>query len=181
MNHFMCDLETMSLADDGAIVSIGLVEFDETSFGRNFYVNVDLQSCIDAGLKTSQSTIDWWAKQEQAAIDAWKVDAVPLLEALTRVNRYLELATGGLSSVRLWGNGAGFDNVLLKKAYHVLEVDEPWKYYNNRCYRTMHNLFPLTEEETPPRFGTYHNALDDAITQATRLQVICAKYGIKLS
>jgi exodeoxyribonuclease VIII len=171
----------MSLADNGAIVSIGVQEFDETSLGRGFYVNVDLQSCLDAGLTTSKSTIDWWAKQEQAAIDAWKVDAQPLLESLTRLNRYLELSTGGLSSVRLWGNGAGFDNVLLKNAYQVLEVDEPWKYYNNRCYRTMAGVFKLDPDETPERVGTYHNALDDAITQTLRLQAICKKYSITLS
>lgn len=170
----------MSLGNDGAIVSIGVVEFDEHSFGRNFYINVDLQSCLEAGLKASDSTIDWWAKQSRDAQDAWKKDAKPLLDSLTRLNRYLELCTGGFASVRLWGNGAGFDNVLLKTAYHALDVDEPWKYYNNRCYRTMAAMFPLTEEETPARVGTYHNALDDAITQALRLQKICNKYGITL-
>ena len=44
----------------------------------------------------------------------------------------------------------------------------------------MAALFPLTEEEMPARVGTYHNALDDAITQAVRLQAICKKYGITL-
>lgn len=180
MNHFMADLETMSLADNGAIVSIGVVEFDETRLGREFYVNVDLQNCLDVGLHQSQSTTDWWAKQEEAARAAWQVNAQPLLSALTSLNRYLELSTGGLASARLWGNGAGFDNVLLKNAYKALEVDEPWKYYNNRCYRTMAGVFPLDPDEMPARVGTYHNALDDAITQAIRLQAICKKYQITL-
>jgi hypothetical protein len=86
-----------------------------------------------------------------------------------------------MSKVRLWGNGAGFDNVLLKNAFKAVDADEPWKYYNNRCYRTMSGVFKLDDDETPPRVGTYHNALDDAMTQVHRLQAICGKYGITLN
>lgn len=177
----MCDLETMGLQDNAAIVSIGVVEFSETELGRNFYVNVSLESCTAVGLVTSASTIDWWSKQEQSAIAAWQENPGQLVDALSELNRYLEKATGGLGSVRLWGNGAGFDNVLLKNAYQAVGADEPWKYYNNRCYRTMAGMFPLAPDEMPARVGTYHNALDDAITQAVRLQAICKKYGISLS
>jgi hypothetical protein len=181
MNHYMCDLETMGLRDNSVIVSIGVVEFDETQTGRLFYQNVSIESCASAGLVTDQSTVDWWAKQDEAARAAWQKEPVDLLTALTELNRYLELATGGLGSVRLWGNGAGFDNVLLKNAYQAVGADEPWKYYHNRCYRTMAGVFKLTEDETPARVGTYHNALDDAMTQALRLQAMCRKYGIQLS
>jgi len=171
----------MGLKDNSAIVSIGIVEFDETTIGRQFYVNVDLQSCLDVGLVTDQSTIDWWNQQSEEAQSAWKKDPVSLTEGLTQLNRFFELGTGGLASMRLWGNGAGFDNVLLKNAYKAVGADEPWKYYNNRCYRTMAAVFGLDPEEQPARVGTYHNALDDAITQTLRLQAICKKYGISLS
>jgi hypothetical protein len=180
MNHYMVDLETMGLRENSAIVSIGVVEFDETTLGRNFYTNVSLESCIEAGLVTDQSTIDWWSKQTEGAQNAWKQSPESLMASLRLLCRFFEGATGGASAVRLWGNGAGFDNVLLKNAFKALDADEPWKYFNNRCYRTMAAVFPLTDEEMPARVGTYHNALDDALTQTLRLQAICKKYGIKL-
>jgi hypothetical protein len=50
--HLMLDIETMGNESFSSIVSIGALEFDiETGkTGREFYVNVDLQSCMDLGL-----------------------------------------------------------------------------------------------------------------------------------
>jgi hypothetical protein len=39
----------------------------------------------------------------------------------------------------------------------------PWKYWRNRCYRTLKNLHPEVPIE---RTGIYHRALDDARSQA---------------
>jgi len=65
----MLDLETMGKKSNAAIVSIGAVEFDiETGkTGREFYKVVDLQSCLDLGLKVEASTIYWWLMQSEAA------------------------------------------------------------------------------------------------------------------
>jgi hypothetical protein len=182
MNHFMVDLETMGLRDNSAIISIGVVQFDERLVGRLFYTNVSLSDCVAHGLVTDQSTVDWWLKQSEEARLAWQTNPTNLLDALTQFVAYLRLCTDNdMSKVRLWGNGAGFDNVLLKNAFKAVDADEPWKYYNNRCYRTMSGVFKLDDDETPPRVGTYHNALDDAMTQVHRLQAICGKYGITLN
>lgn len=181
MNHFMLDLETMSLDPNAAIVSIGVVEFDERDIGRQFYVNVDLQDGLSLGLVQSQSTADWWAQQDESARAAWQKDPVPVVDALTQLNRYLEQATGGLGQVRIWGNGSDFDNVVLRSSYKAVGADEPWKYYHNRCYRTMMAQHPLDPDEQPARVGTYHNALDDALTQTLRLQMVCQKYRIQLA
>jgi hypothetical protein len=69
----------------------------------------------------------------------------------------------------IWGNGASFDNAILAEAYDCARIDRPWKYWNDRCYRTMKNQFPLVPFR---RSGTHHNALDDARSQAEHLMEI---------
>ena len=57
----------------------------------------------------------------------------------------------------------------LSDAYDRAQLPRPWKYYNDRCYRTVKNLRP----DVPMiRGGTHHNALDDAKSQATHLMAI---------
>jgi inhibitor of KinA sporulation pathway (predicted exonuclease) len=57
--------------------------------------------------------------------------------------------------------------VILNAAYHVSgSAAAWWKFYNNRCYRTLKNL-PAAKGTTIDRgTGTHHNALDDAVSQA---------------
>jgi inhibitor of KinA sporulation pathway (predicted exonuclease) len=45
-----------------------------------------------------------------------------------------------------------------------------YKFWNERCYRTVKNQYP---DVKLTRTGTYHNALDDARTQAEHLVQIC--------
>lgn len=68
--------------------------------------------------------------------------------------------------VKVWGNGADFDNVILGSAYRRLGKSIPWAFYNSRCYRTVKSLQPGCRIE---RAGTHHNALDDAKSQALHL------------
>lgn len=67
--HLMLDIETMGNESFSSIVSIGALEFDiETGkTGKEFYVNVDLQSCMDLGLIVNASTIMWWLNQNEQA------------------------------------------------------------------------------------------------------------------
>jgi len=69
-------------------------------------------------------------------------------------------------NVRVWGNGAAFDNVILASAYRQANITQPWLFWNDRCYRTVKALSPAV---TMQRNGTHHNALDDAESQARHL------------
>jgi exodeoxyribonuclease VIII len=69
----------------------------------------------------------------------------------------------------MWGNGADFDNVILGASYGAIGQRPPWKYSNNRCFRTLKNLIPVdaaNELWEKHAKGTHHNALDDAVRQA---------------
>ena len=173
----MLDLETMGLRPNAAIIAIGAACFTETNIVSTFETPVSLKSCTDLGLSTDQSTIDWWSKQSSAARARWQTEDAPdLLTALRAFSDWLSM-TSTPSQRRVWGNGADFDLPIITSAYRVVDADAPWKYYNQRCFRTVKSMF---EVPNIPRQGVYHAAMDDAVYQAQILQSICKLHKIQL-
>lgn len=167
MKRAMVDLETVGNTSGCGILSIGAVAFDEVKgeLGPEFYVVINRQSCVEAGLHEDQDTLNWWGQQSEEAQtvlnQAGSDSAILLSEGLDLFNKYL--SQFGAKNVELWGNGSDFDNPILICAYRNTGVPTGWKFWNNRCYRTLKNLVRGPKLE---RVGTYHNALDDAKSQA---------------
>jgi hypothetical protein len=163
----MIDLETLGRRPGCAILSIGAVEFSSAGLGRELYVVVSRkdQALFDLTLHEDPDTLKWWASQTEAArqvlTDAEKDTAVSLSKALLQLNTFLSPI--GYKRVKVWGNGADFDNAILSCLYGAVGAIPPWDFWNNRCYRTLKNLVPGPKLR---REGTYHNALDDAKSQA---------------
>jgi len=168
--EIMVDLETLSTADNACIISIGAARFD--LYGKDlydsFYVVVDPASCQEYGLHIDASTVMWWMEENKSEarrefLSESKQDLGSALEGFA-----MWAKEGGIEGV--WGNGAAFDNVILRNAYKAAGMECPWPFWRDRCYRTMKSL-PGAPEMTS-REGTHHNALDDAISQAAHLQQI---------
>jgi hypothetical protein len=172
MADVMVDLETLGNGSTAAIISIGAVAFDAESgkIESEFYVNVDPQSCVDAGLKMDVSTVMWWMKQSDEARDAFNKPAVPLELALDMFKAWYP------QSAALWGNGATFDNVILSNAYTLTGINRPWNFTKDRCYRTLKALRPDIKQE---KVGVAHNALDDAKFQALHACKLLRAMGTK--
>ena len=176
MLHVMIDLETMSLRPDAAIIAIGAVKFDpKGKIGelgdpgdpeyKHFYWNVALQTSMDAGLHVDGGTIMWWLQQSGAARDALSTAERPAVPLQLALNEFL--IWYGPESVPTWGNGAAFDLVVLKNAYRAFDVQPPWSYKHERCYRSFNAVLPETEYLPP---AIEHNPLEDAMAQAYHLQ-----------
>lgn len=174
VNHMMVDLETMGVHVSAPILSIGAVMFDPNSheLGESFHVGIELPSNVQFGRIPGPETIMWWMAEERA-------EARRALLELNRVDLYAaldELAKWAPDSETcVWGNGAAFDNVILASAYKSVGLEPFWDHWNDRCYRTLKNLAPDVEIS---REGTYHDALDDAITQARHMQRVVQHLGI---
>lgn len=168
MKDVMIDLETLGTRAGCAILSIGAVAFDaETGeLGPELYTVVKLASCEAAGLHIDPGTVAWWEKQNPDAQKVLKQARASrgnkvLVKALIGLNEYL--AQFNSDEVRVWGNGSDFDNAILINCYAVSNLVMGWKFWNSRCFRTLKGLAP---QLYMTRTGTYHNALDDAKTQA---------------
>jgi len=183
MENVMVDLETLGTRPGCAILSIGAVRFgasklsDESGsrgLGAEFYTVVNRASCAQVHLREERGTLDWWSRQAlEARVILAQVDdldlAVPISDALMAFARFLEP-----DAPCVWGNGADFDNPILAMAYAACRMPQPWKPYNGRCYRTLKSLRP---DVKLVRTGTYHNALDDARTQAEHAVRLLAAIG----
>ena len=168
MTSVMLDLETMGNGPTAAIIAIGAVEFDlqAKTLGREFYEVVDLDSAMKAGGTVDASTILWWMQQSDAARAAFKRPGIDIDLAL-RLFAGFALECG--ASVAVWGNGAAFDNVVLRSAYQRLDLTPPWSFRNDRCFRTVKAMCPQIDWAYQ---GTAHNALDDAKSQAIYLMEV---------
>lgn len=162
--HVMIDFETWSTLPNAAPRSLGAVLFTADGLtGDEFYVNIDEVDVREKGLHFLQETIDWWAKQTAEAQEALMTDQNDLLNALTKFSQWVRKVNGQF----LWGNGADFDNPILKSCYEAIDADMPFKPYNGRCYRTVKGFNNVPKMSK--RQGTHHNALDDAKSQAIHL------------
>jgi exodeoxyribonuclease VIII len=171
MHDVMIDLETMSTRPNAAIVAIGAVEFDikSLSTGRAFYRVVDLDSSIRSGGEVDADTILWWLRQSEPARLALLQDTEHISTVLVAFSTWIRESGLESDAIRVWGNGSDFDNVILASAYRRWNITLPWKFFNNRCFRTFKSIHHDIKTE---RVGTAHNALDDAMHQARHLLAI---------
>ena len=177
--HVMVDLETMGKKHNAPIVAIGAVVFDPAtgSIGESFYKVVCLESSVNWGAVIDPSTVIWWLKQSSEARSAIvNDDAIPLQDALLQFREFVsDNVTGGSKKAQVWGNGASFDNSILRSSYDCIAEDYPWEYWNDRDVRTMVELgqaISFDPKTTIPFEGSRHNALADAIHQARYVSAI---------
>ncbi|HCR5456899.1 TPA: 3'-5' exoribonuclease, partial [Shigella dysenteriae] len=134
-DHLMIDLETMGKNPDAPIISIGAIFFDPQTgdMGPEFSKTIDLET---AGGVIDRDTIKWWLKQSREAQSAIMTDEIPLDDALLQLREFIDENSGEFF-VQVWGNGANFDNTILRRSYERQGIPCPWRYYNDRDVRTI--------------------------------------------
>ncbi|HBE6950612.1 TPA: 3'-5' exoribonuclease, partial [Escherichia coli] len=174
--HLMIDLETMGKNPDAPIISIGAIFFDPQTgdMGPEFSKTIDLET---AGGVIDRDTIKWWLKQSREAQSAIMTDEIPLDDALLQLREFIDENSGEFF-VHVWGNGANFDNTILRRSYERQGIPCPWRYYNDRDVRTIVELGKAIDFDARtaiPFEGERHNALDDARYQAKYVSAIWQK------
>ncbi|EFD0582509.1 exonuclease [Escherichia coli] len=172
-NHLSVDLETMGTNPDAPINSIGGKFFDPATgeMGPEFSKAIDLET---SGGIIDRKTIKWWVKRSREAQSAIFTDEISLDVALRLFIEFIEKNSGGCF-VQVWGNGANFDNVILRRSYERQGIPCPWLYYNDRDVRTiveLGNAIGFDVRMAIPFEGVPHNALDDARHQAKQVSAI---------
>lgn len=182
----MLDLETLGRKPFFSVLSIGACVF-RTDLDPDtvapaelivdpFYVAIDLQSCLDLGLKVDADTMRWWMQQSPEAMKAAFEDPrrLPLPQALDAFTTWVNSRP-----LIMWGNSARFDLGMTEALYTACGKQSPWEFRNERCYRTIKNI-PEARGIECPRYGVHHNALDDAISQSLHLAAINKRLHLQL-
>lgn len=162
--HIMLDLETYGRKRGCVVLSIGAVAFGPRGVSSEFKVNLAVGDQQSLGLVVDAETRQWWSEQPESAFAAATYDAKPTLTGLSAFVGWLTLVDSGMKRRRIWGNGADFDNDILAEVFERANMVVPWFFYNNRCFRTLKNLFKRVDK--PAFVGEKHDALADARHQA---------------
>lgn len=185
MYDIMLDLETMGNGAGAAIVAIGAVECDLPSgeIGSTFYRVIDLHGQEDIR-DIDPGTLYWWLKQSKGARESLLIDGkveAGLFPAM--FNRWIDSLEVPKEKLRLWGNGATFDNTILVDYYRSYRYQFPIDFKNHRDMRTLVGFYPrqlLSDYyRNAVRVGTHHNALDDAKFQVKMCAHILQELGVE--
>ncbi|EHP7735817.1 3'-5' exoribonuclease [Escherichia coli] len=175
-HHLMIDLETMGKNPDAPINALAGKFFDPATgeMGPEFSKTIDLET---SGGVIDRDTIKWWLKQSREAQSAILTDEIPLDDALLQLREFIDENSGEFF-VQVWGNGANFDNVILRRSYERQGIPCPWRYTNDRDVRTMVALGLVMDFDARSVItfeGERHNALHDARYQAKYVSAIWQK------
>ncbi|EHN0545031.1 3'-5' exoribonuclease [Escherichia coli] len=175
-HYLMIDLETMGKNPDAPIISIDAIFFDPQTgdMGPEFSKTIDLET---AGGVIDRDVIKRWLKQSREAQSAIMTDEIPLDDALLQLREFIDENSGEFF-VQVWGNGANFENTILRRSYERQGIPCPWRYYNDRDVRTIVELgkaIDFDARTATPFEGERHNALDDARYQAKYVSAIWQK------
>lgn len=178
ITHVVLDLETASIRNNAAVLSIGAVgfKFPAGSLGvsKEFYSHLNLQDCVDKGLHKSSQTLEWWdAQHKDIKEEAFRgvVDGGSSLTTLLDFCEWYTKLKNTSDSIRLWGNGAEFDPVVLRSCMEAFDVIVPWHYREVRCLRTILHLLPAELKRVQPP-ALKHHAMWDARHEALDLNTI---------
>lgn len=172
LTDVMIDFETLGTVADSVILSIGAVKFDLNSDAieeNGFYTVLSIDSQLAAGRVIDENTLRWWMGQSEDARRVFSEPTVHLDAALADFHAWFDPELFDKYSV--WSNGADFDLPMIQHAFIRGGYEMPWKFWNNRCFRTLKNL-PRAKNIKAPANPIKHHAMFDALTQAKHAQAI---------
>jgi len=169
----MVDLETLGVSPTSAILQIGACTLDQRNVflggvRKEFYDDMHAEN--DFSYTYDEGTLGWWDEQSDEAKESLEISIYPSIESvLIAFTAWYDGVTRQEDYPKIWANSPSFDLIILKHAYKMCDMDAPWNFWQERCYRTFKSEFGFF---LPKEFDSDlipHRADHDAIMQARRL------------
>lgn len=178
MKDFMVDIETIGGTPDGAIVQIGVLQFDPMSekMGASFSQNIQWESSLGFGMRQDEGATKFWKSQPKETVDKVFKGGVSLDVGLNALKSFLNNHSDQNSRI-MWASSPAFDLVIINTALRLCKMPELWRYYNERDARTIYHLY-YDLYQNHEWTGVSHDALRDCKHQSLILQKCFKKiYG----
>lgn len=187
--HLVYDIETLSLRENAAILSIGIVpvdfskDFDYQDLIDNaFFVKLDARDQIERlGREKDEDCINWWKKQDRDVIRSQvkpSEDDVTLEEGLKQAGQFMSNLEGYKRKTSwVWTRG-GMDAMVTEHACHHVGRSPIFPFWVIRDVRTAIDLMAGTDngycqvDATLPEVTKHHPVHDCAY------DAMMIKYGI---
>lgn len=196
MKHFVLDLETLGTSRNSVVCAIGVQTINPTAsdgMGPSFYqILPDWEEQERMGRKIDSNTVKWWLKQALTNPEAAQ-ELLPqptpgavlrpdTCSILAELGRFIRDCAPDPEQREVWGNSSSFDNEILRSLYEDYNIVPAWTFRQDRCYRTMRELYkakyPAAIEAFNENKGTLHHALEDAKYEARILYFILTELGL---
>lgn len=161
----MIDLETLDVLPSSIVISIGAVFFDHLKTGKigeKFYGTLEIQDQLDKKRTISASTLKWWMNQPNEARLVFNEESYSPSHALHLFYQWVKQRCIDSKDLKVWGNGASFDPVIMEDLFRSYSVTIPWYFTGIRDLRTFKEYVANNAKLPKPA----HHALKDAIAQA---------------
>jgi len=162
--EIMVDIESLSSEPDGAIIAIGLVQFNQEEILDEYEILIDPQLAIG---HRSTSTLEWWNRQDPKVYEKMMSGELTPWDACEEM---VEIIAEWGSKI-MWANAPTFDISMLRLLFKICDVRFPIKFNKEMDFRTLKNL---TSIDYSAAYGKRkaHDAVDDAKAQARAVQII---------
>jgi len=163
MQDFMIDLETMGKGNNALITTVSIVQFDLKTgeVGAEIEKGIGWDTQVNFGAVMDVNTVRWWMTQDKEAIDAMmRLEQHSVSEVVSAINAFFAVNCTDINNATLWGNGATFDNVIIRNLYERHGEVFPLPFW---CDKDVRTLTYIAEVE-PRNFafeGIKHRGIDD--------------------
>lgn len=179
MKDIMIDIETLSTNSNSVILTLGAVKFNRgkdielLENCETFYRRINLDSCMNLGMKMDNETLNWWLEQSNEA----KYEALENKDRqdIKFVLKEFSEWVGNINNY-IWGHGDDFDCVILDNAYKCCGIQTPWKFWNTRDTRTLFDITKVNLKDVHSEHE--HNSLHDAYRQVKCVKLAFTKFNL---
>lgn len=169
-NELMIDIETTGTNPGCKVLTLGAFGFAKDGSQVEFYRRFSILKLIEEGFQDDLSTMEWWRTKEKDSFDEAFGGKDDPKEGIADFKTwcYANFAMGNDDGFRVWCKGLDFDFPILKFFFAHFGYHFPWKYYDQRDYRTLQKEFPIIAESE--QNCKSHHALEDAKAQMRGLR-----------
>lgn len=166
----MIDVESAGVGDHGALLSIGAAFFDlqTCTIGPKFSRAINLATAVRNGGQVDPATFIFWMGASQEARDAIRFSTEDIAVVLTDFAAFIA-EHSRVQDVRPYGNSARFDLAKIDNAYQSAGIKTPWRFGNERCFRTVRNMYPSVLYDWESKGDSAHTAIVDAEFQISHM------------
>lgn len=159
--HTMLDIETYSAESNAAIAQISAVDFyvsEEFNLESQFTANINQKSNQAINRHYSEETLNWWKDRPIEVKKSLMTDQRNIDDVIKDFIKWLSPKS------LIWCQGASFDIPIIKSTLSALNIETPWKYWNERDSRTLFKTLDVDMQAN--RSESAHNSLVDCMDQA---------------
>lgn len=168
-NVLMIDIETSGQNPGCRVMTLGAYGFNTSGKPCEFYRRFDSVKLHEAGFTDDVATMEWWTKKPKETFTETFGGNDDPKEGIADFKHfcYENFDMANNHGFKVWCCGLDFDFPILKEFFRRYGYYFPWKFWDQRDYRTLRNEFP--EIRLRENNQDAHISIEDARSQMNGL------------